>query len=394
MPISSPIYAEPERATLPPEAGPPRWILLARIADILAEQSALSALCSRCEQPGVLDSLAYTFSVPFYAQRPTPRALRSLPLPTHLLQPRAKLPRLLLRYLGSQLTAAVLLYEYHVVGVPSGIYIPGDVDGYRTLVAPPPRRRGVAEEAANFLLTHAGARLVLLSYPEGPPPDPSLPAASPHLLAEQRRVVSRCLPLLTTFDQTLAALGVRTRRNLRAEQRRVVRKFGAVYHPRAELSFNDFLHFDRHSTFRMPGWVTDWRYHAPRTLPDGIFAGLQAADGRWLSFIGGRRQGGIASVDWQMNASDAGALSLVTAMRSFFIADQIGTGARGIRFEYGTPHSIHHSFQPEPVHDLLFTKPSLTRQRLRHLGRFLPPTGTLADTLASPSLVWHGHPTP
>ena len=207
-------------------------------------------------------------------------------------------------------------------------------------------------------------------------------------IAIQSRELRRVLPLKTTYDATLATMGPHTRRNLRSVHRHVVKELGASYLPQAELSRIDFLNLNRVCTYTVPDWVAQLRYDAACSGDGTVFAGLRAADGHWLSLLGGRRNRDTTFVDWQMNLQSSGPLSLGTAMRAFFLADEIHRGMLFIRFEGGTPHSIQNAFVPERVTDLLFARRWLSPVFLRTISPLLPEAGLLADTLRSKRLVW------
>jgi hypothetical protein len=78
----------------------------------------------------------------------------------------------------------------------------------------------------------------------------------------------------------------------------------------ANPSESEFLVLNRNSLYPVFPWIAKWRFRCARGLPDSIFAGLRAADGSWLSMIGGRPRNRITYVDWQMNVKAFPALSI------------------------------------------------------------------------------------
>ena len=374
---------------------PAGWSTLFGIDELLALQPRLAALAERCGQAGAMDSLDYFLTVPHLGLQQPARSAR---MPNLLSMWRSKLPRLLLRNGPAGLDAAVLLLEYHPCGVPTGLFIPMDGDGHRTIVAPAGERAAVALQAGEFLIG-CGANLALITCAELADPPYPAPAGltsdsaadfrdAPRLIATQSRSVFHTLPLASTYDATLETMGRHTRRNLRACHRRAVRELGASYRPHAEISLPEFLKLNRASMYAVPDWVACWRYQSARSIDGGIFAGLQAADGRWLSIIGGHARSDIARLDWQANFTGFGSLSLVTTMRAFFIGSQVDRGMRWLRFEGGTPHSMSSAFLKEDVRDLVFARNALSPRALRRLAGAISKTGPLRNVLAADSLVW------
>ena len=374
------------------------WRIVSGAENLLTMQPELAALAARCQQLGVLDFLDYFLHAPAPGFRLWFHSIADSKWMQALTRD-SRHPHLLLRRGADGLQAAVLLQEYRVFGFSTGLYIPFDLDGYRTVIAPPEERSLVAGQAAHFLLQR-GARLLLISHMEpspgagalAPPAPPEIWPLHlqqvPHLVAAQVRSASRMLPLQRTFDETLAMMGPRTRRNLRLAQRRVQNEMGAVHMPRAKLSLLEFLQLNRVSMYPVPHDVAVWRFQTAHTIEQGIFAGLRAADGRWLSLLGGHWAGDTVCLDWQMNLTGYASLSIGTAMRAFFIQHQIERGMQWIRFEGGTPHSISSAFAVEHARDLLFARSRVLIRVLRWLFSRIPAGGLLAKALASDAFVW------
>jgi len=378
---------------------PARWHMYTGHDQVVALKPQLQALVERCSRTGTMDYLEYFLQVPYF---PSERPRRTFARSSALLAKRARVPKLLVKSGPKGLKAAVILFEYYAFGVPTGLYVSSDLDGWRTVIAPAERRSTVAEEAAEHLLVR-GANLILISYNRSElsspdeleamaelVPETVLHTSSPRLKAIQMRPFGRTLPLCESFDATLATMGAHTRRNLRASQRRAVKELGAVYIADAELSLDEFLRINRACTYTVADRIAEWRYRSARSVKGGVFAGLRAADGRWMSFVGGRRLRETVAMDWQMNLKASGSLSLVTAMRALFLADEVERGMRWMRFEGGTTHSIQSAFLPEQATDLMFVRRGLSRKMLRYVGELLPTGGLLAETLLSDTLVWRG----
>jgi hypothetical protein len=165
---------------------------------------------------------------------------------------------------------------------------------------------------------------------------------------------------------------------------------GATFVPEANLSEAEFLVLNRNSSYPVFSWIAKWRFRYTRELPDSMFAGLRAADGSWLSMIGGRRRNRITYVDWQMNGKAFPALSIGTAMRAYLIEHEVARGTQLLTFEEGTTHSMNRAFAREVVCDLLLARPSLSPNVLRHLAARMPSKGNvLATTILKGSTVWH-----
>jgi hypothetical protein len=352
----------------------PSFIAVRGHKNVLALHQTLSDLAERCGQSGVLDDLPFFLS-----------ARRLWGKVPHLL---------LLPNSEGGLQAAVLLYAYGIGRVSSGIFVPADLHGERTVLAAEPLRSMVAWQAAESLLDH-GAHLVLLSLRNGDftalhSAASRDPRTSARTCATRLRLANRSLPVASTFDATVATMGPHTRRNLRHYRRLVESELGATFVPEANLSESEFLVLNRNSSYPVFSWIAKWRFRYARGLPGSMFAGLRAADGSWLSMIGGRRRNRITYVDWQMNGKAFPALSIGTAMRAYLIEHEVARGTQLLTFEEGTTHSMNRAFVREVVCDLLLARPSLSPNVLRHLAARMPSKGNvLATTILKGSTVWH-----
>jgi hypothetical protein len=330
---------------------------------VLAQQEMLNELSSRCGQEGAMEDLAYYFTAPW------------------------KVPCLLvLRTSSGEPWAAALFFQYRLRGFSTGVYVPGDYEGERNVVAPPAERAAVARHVTQYLLDR-GANLTLITLMDADfAADPaSVPA---HYGAATRfRQLAHTLPVAATFDATLAPMGAHTRRNLRAARRRCQKDVAATFVAVPEISEAEFLAFNRLCTYSVTDEVARWRYASARAY--GLFVGLRAGDGSWLSIVGGRHSRGITHVDWQMNHAAFPQLSLGTATRSWLIEYEISRGTTALRFEGGTPHSMGSAFRVQSAGSLMLVRRWLPIQLLRKLLPILLPKNFLVKIFCSPDFHWH-----
>jgi hypothetical protein len=370
--VSSTTIAYPEAY---PMGSLPPFSAIRGHARVLALHKTLSDLAERCGQSGVVAYLPFFLSACRFG---------------------AKIPHvLLLPDSAGELQAAVLLYEYGIGRASSGIFVPADHCGERTVIAPEPLRSLFACRAAEFLIDR-GAHLVFLALRNGDFKSADFATSSDlrsssRTCATRRRIVLRTLRLASTLDATLAGLGSHTRRNLRHFRRLAESEFGATFVPEADLFESDFLALNRQSLYPVVPWVVRWRFRYARNMPGSIFAGLQTRDGRWLSMIGGRRRNGTTYIDWQMNLKDFPCFSLGTALRAYLLEHEIARGTQLLTFEDGTPHSMNRAFVPENVTDLLLARRSLSPDILRKVAAHIPlKHNVLAGTILDDTLVWNG----
>lgn len=274
------------------------------------------------------------------------------------------------------------------------MFVTEDYGGERNIIAAQELRSDLALQAAEYLL-RSHAHLVLISLRDGvfraAGTGKSLCGAGSGrwLRTSSSRTLKRRLLLAPDYEGTLATLGAHTRRNLRAYRRRAETALGCSFVPCVELSEIEFVALNGVCAYPTPEFVASWRYRTARSLPGGVFSGLRAQDGRWLSLLGGRRAGDTLSIDWQLNRVEFESLSLSAVMRSYVIEHECREGTRALLFEGGTPHSLERSFTPDRVTDLIAARRSLQGFGLRQwVGRFLPPPHFLARALTSPDLRW------
>ena len=125
-------------------------------------------------------------------------------------------------------------------------------------------------------------------------------------------------------------------------------------------------------------------------MPQGsLFFGLRAANGQWLSLVGGRTHHGITHIEWQMNRADMPAYSLSTAMRYHLLEHEVARGTNRIFFIGGTSHSMRSALVPFRVVDLVVVRSRLPRWLMRRLSRASAiRTNFVGAMLASDTLEW------
>ncbi len=348
---------------------------------ILTYGPALVALAERTGQPGIMDHLDYFLHFK--------DALKKIP---HLV---------LLRNQAEELQAALLIYEYKLLGGGMGIFATDDVGGRRTLIAPTATRSAIARQAAEALMRN-GARVVFQSFIEETLdeslllPRPARGGSAAWRVATQRRMIRAFLPLEATYDATLSKLGQHTRRNMRAFRRKAETQLGTVFVPEARLSRFEFRAFNRASTYAVPDAVAAWRYDAITTVSGGFFSGVRDRNGGWLALAGGRRHHDTVEVDWQMNRDDLPALSLGTVLRAYLLEHEVARGTKVLFFEGGTPHAMRLSFHFSMVRDLVVGKPLPGTRHLQrvvpvlrsYINRRLPQSAFILKILTDPQLTW------
>jgi hypothetical protein len=314
---------------------------------------------------------------------------------------RKKIPTLVLVG-GSELTGApdasvdevhgaVIVYEFKVAGCGLKVFAGADTTGQQAVIAARHLRSQVAEAACAGLIA-AGALAVMVTY-EG--------LAVRHGALRRNRSTPRCetamrsrsvplfLPLKATLPETLASLGRHTRRNLRYYRRRLESDMGSEFVPRVAMNRDEFLAVNRASMNPVSDAVAGWRFDAFASLPEMLFAGVRARDGRWLSVVGGRRHRQITEIDWQMNVAGLPRLSLSTAMRSYLLQHEIQLGTETLMFNGGTPHSMRHSFVSVDVVDTIFLRQSPGARLVRVLAQWAAPRGNfLCQALCDRQMSW------
>lgn len=338
-------------------------------------QPALVRLAERCEQPGAADYVQFFLTQPY-----TGGKIPTLLLFTTMEQGTSE---------GLQLLGAVLVHQYQRWGMPFGIFVSEDSGGERNVIAPPSRRSEIAAAAVAYLLKKKKAKLVVLSTGAHSTLNDAMDAhCSFATWTLVQRELRRYLPLRATYEETIGAMGQHTRRNFRLYRRRAELELGCGFHANAYINEADFLMLNNACDYPVPLRVAKWRYRSVHAAPGGVFAGVQANDGRWLSILGGRRSHGTLAIDWQMNRTDSSRFSPGTVMRAYVMEHEIDCGTRRILFEGGTPHSMNSAFVIEHVTDIIGASKAWPSVLLwRYALQCLPPGNCLKQTLSKSDLM-------
>jgi len=348
---------------------------------ILEQSSLLESLALRCGQPGAMNWLGYFLDAP--------ESRRKSPYLVMLMKPEAGgSPQ------ADAVHAAVLLFEYCVMGCRTGAFTTGDMTGFRTVIAPDGERGKVAAIAVNAVM-QCGAHQVMLSYAnaEGVA---SLQSGYDIEWAQRRRVSDKTLVLEDNFDSTLARLGKGTRRNLRYYRKRLLEWAPCEFIPdaRGQVSEPELMALNARSLNPVPSAKLLLQHASACDLAGSFLMGIRTEQGEWLSLAGGWRQGGLTVLHWQMNAAGYEKASLCTVMRSLLIEHEVARRTQRIVFYGGTTHPMRLAFEQEPVHDLVVRRRSVRGALLRLAARATR-TGAngqanfFARTFAGEDLEWH-----
>jgi len=328
---------------------------------ILASYPLLSSFAASCGQPDGAEDLTYFISKPGILRR----------TPVLLLITREDIPRN--RPLQpADLLGTVLVYEYSIAGLHTGLFTSNDRSGHTSLIAPPELRFSIAFFASEWLIRHR-AHLIMLTFAEGT----SSIGTSNRLIdtgrsvrwAMRTRSVPDFLPLQETMDETLANIGQRTRSNMRYYRRRAEKELGCVFHPELEITPKDLVAFNRECMYAVPDRVVAWRLRNLRELGQPLLMGLRDQNGRMLSLIGGRRLGTSTEILWQMNRNDLPQYSLSLVLRSYLLEHEIARGAKRFYVEGGSSHPINRSFRQCNLTDLVVLRDSITASLACSLAR-------------------------
>ena len=353
--------------------------------EVLQSADLLREFAGMCDQADAMSDMTYFLG--------KPGVLKRTPLLLLLSRPEVKNA-----LTAGDLLGAVLVYEYRFSGIRTGLYTSNDRSGRNNLIALPALRTPLALYAARYLLERH-AQVVLLSYRAQDDPaasseaDLSAPARS-CLWAMRQRTIPEFLALASSYEDTLATIGQRTRSNLRYYRRRAERMLGCSFVPDLEISPEDLLLFNRDCMYAVSDPVAAWRLQATRELKDPILMAMRDGDGRLLSVLGGRRVGTNSEILWQMNRDGLPNFSLSLVMRGYFIEHEIARGAKRFYVEGGTPHPIRESFATGTVTDLALLRRTATASLIRKLARHsIEEENELAAMLFDPELTWkHAQP--
>ena len=350
---------------------------------ILACYPWLSSFASACGQSDAAEDLSYFLAKPGISAR--------TPVLLCVLRKSAKKQR---TPEPTEILGTLLLYEYSVAGIRTGLFTTNDRSGRTSLIAPAAMRSSVVSFAAQWLLRR-GAHLVLLSFAERS--DGAVGCGEPRIespiaarWATRTRRVPDFLELRASFDETLASIGQRTRSNMRYYRRRAERELGCIFEPEATITESELLTFNRECMYAVPNRTAVWRLRTLHKLSERVLMALRDRDGRLLSLIGGRRLGTSTELLWQMNRDDLPQSSLSLVLRSYMIEHEIARGAKRFYVEGGSGHPIRHSFQHSNMIDLIVRRESSRAAMVCSLARrFIHWDNELAVMLVDSSVTWN-----
>jgi hypothetical protein len=325
--------------SIEPAAGPQVRIGMHAVQ---AERAALDALATRCRQPGAFGCMDLLSDHGAW-RRPV---LLTWAEPD-----------------GSSLRAAVLMEEFVLGGVPTGIFKGVEYRGWRTVVAPAGERAQYAIRAARVLVERGALRL-RLTLPEEELCVARLLAQGEHRHGVRHwqsaewsvtpRIVQDALPLGPRAEDTMERLQRDLRRKIRAARRKVETALSAEYVPdvRGDLTIEELRWLHRDAIDRVPWERFRSRYEDCSRAAEGVVAGLRAANGEWLSLTGGWRAADRTVIFWQWNSQRHAEFSLGLAMRAYLFEHETVLGQRELRYDGGTNPRLQSSLVPETVEDL------------------------------------------
>ncbi len=358
---------------------------------MLRHTAALEQLAADCEQPGTMHGLQMLLGSRF-ARRKQPNLICAHSAPVE--------------GASSQLVGAVLLLEYCIFGVGTGVFATADSFGVRTVVAPAPLQAALCQRAGRLLLEQ-GARLVLVTQRVRAADWDVLQGTSPRdrfRYAVHARQVQDTLDMHNSAEATLQSLGKRTRVHLRADRRRFERLYPnaecldattAI----AEASDLELAALNQGALDTIDQGEFNHQVRCLSRAPEGFVLGLRW-QGRWISLLGGWRQGTAAWVEWQCNQRGFQNVSLGGVLRTYLFEDAVRHGTRTLHFHGGTSHSMGHSFRRTDVADLLVRRTGwvtglsigLARLLCRWRPALLRRGNFVLNALCSPGLTWQRLP--
>jgi hypothetical protein len=319
--------------------------------EVLQLSRSLTDLCLQCDQPGALDDLEYNFSRPgFRSRQPTMVVVETR-------SPFGRVP-----------AAAVLAYQYQLLGISTGVYAADFLGGASGIIAPR-RMRARAAFAASEALLGRGGLLTHFSYEgEDSAEDLSYLGGSGHRWATRTRSSASYLPIDPDLEATYGLLGRRTRRNLRYYRRLAESELGAELVVSPRFSRDEYLAFDARCDYPVPRSKATARFERLQQVPRPLFLGLQGGNGEWLSLLGGYINGYDAVVQWQLNRNDMREHSLCTAMRAFLLQHCVDEHIRRVYFIGGTTHSMGNALTREMIVDIVVARPGIPKALINRVA--------------------------
>jgi hypothetical protein len=295
---------------------------------------------------------------------------------------------------SERLNAAILMYEHRFAGYGLRILAAFDETGRRSLVAPEVDSTDFAVDTCHKLLRE-GAQCILITFRhEEPQLDPERIAALGSggmrlRWASREKELAGYLPLLDSLDETLAPMGMKTRKHMRYYMRRSAKELGAEFVATPMITLEEFLELNNASAYRATDEVARWRYNSFSTIKDPVLYGLRGGDGRWLSVIGGLHAGDYMELYWQMNREELKQYSIGTAMRAFMIEHEIARGTKRLYIEGGTSHTMSNAFVRERCIDLVLMRDHAASRAIPVMvKKFVPKENPLYEFLEHPELEW------
>ena len=352
---------------------------------ILRMRESLIHLSARCGQTGAMDYLEYFLT--------STENLKKAPYLV-LLATRSDLNVFELE--ANDLIAAVLIYEYKAMGFYSRVFSTSDFNGSRAVIAPAADRARVCAMVCRYLMER-GAQIVMLTFAGDEDEDNpewfanAVGGDKKFLWTTQTREVGATILLEKTLDETLAAMGKHTRRNLRYYRRKAEIELMCTFESDAKssLSMAQMVELNEASTHPVRFPTLERRYRTMKAL-DGLFCvGVRTPDGQWMSLLGGRRHHGVSEIAWQMNRGGLDKFSVGTVIRAYLLEHEISIGTNRLSFEGGTSHSMRHAFISEKAIDIVVKKRSPFVFALRRSAQWRSPNKNfLLQTLVNPALRW------
>ena len=368
-----------------------RLPLLERLAEQFGQSSAMCQLEYFMTLPWALKKIPYLVTVSSSSPRSTPSAKSAFPS-----RPKVTVHR----FPVSSLMGAVIVYEYAIKGIGTGVFATDDDSGTSCVLAPEEMRPRIAMLAAQTLLRQS-AQIVLISCRTnrdrasgfGEDAAASVPGSR---WATRWREMRDSLPLCATYDETLATLGKHTRRNLRYYRRRAEKELGVEFiaDARRNITAADFHHLNLNSTHPVTPEEAARRFASIDNLNQGFLAGLRRTGGdqtggEWLSLAGGWHYGSESWIEWQLNRNGLEQNSISTVMRSYMLESFVGRGTKSLSFLGGTPHSMQESFPSRWTLDIILRRRNPEAALVCGLAnRVFRTENRLRQALADPDLSW------
>jgi hypothetical protein len=366
----------------------PHTFFLRGSAAILRMRAVLTRLSARCGQTGAMDYLEYFLT-----------GTENLKKNPYLVLIATRSDAKVSDLQAEDLKGAVLVYEYKVFGLRSRVFSTNNFNGSRAVIALAAERTRISAMVGRYLVER-GAQVVMLSFAgdgEQICRDcfvSSVASDRKRWWTTQTREVGATIALKKTVDETLAAMGKHTRRNLRYYRRKAEAELQCTFQTDVKntLSKAQLMELNRASTHPVIDAMLERRYSTTKAL-EGLFCvGVKAPDGQWISLLGGRRHHGISEIDWQMNRRGLERYSVGTVIRAYLIEHEISIGTERLFFEGGTPHSMRHSFLSETAVDIVVRNRSPFVYLLLRLAQWPGPRKNFVlQTLVNPALQWELH---